>query len=124
MGCVADLGTPPCGLAPALQVPALGNQQKQWGRSRLELGENLQLDRRVAHYPCSDVCVSACRCPAPGCEHAVEALVDLGAEPLDVACACGAAFCFQCKEEAHRPVRCPGRQAPSSLLCSFQQDSE
>ncbi len=45
------------------------------------------------------------RCPAPGCEHAVEVLVDLGAEPLDVSCACGAAFCFQCKEEAHRPVR-------------------
>ncbi|KAK9832545.1 hypothetical protein WJX81_007928 [Elliptochloris bilobata] len=45
-------------------------------------------------------------CPAPGCEHAVEALVDLGAEPLDIACVCGAAFCFQCKEEAHRPVDC------------------
>ena len=26
--------------------------------------------------------------------------------PLDVACKCGRAFCFQCKEEAHRPVRC------------------
>ena len=31
--------------------------------------------------------------------------MDLGSEPLDIACACGAAFCFQCKEEAHRPVR-------------------
>ena len=39
-----------------------------------------------------------------GCEHAVESNADLGAAPLDVACKCGSAFCFQCKEEAHRPV--------------------
>lgn len=26
-------------------------------------------------------------------------------EPMDVMCACGATFCFNCKEEAHRPVR-------------------
>ena len=45
-------------------------------------------------------------CPAPGCEHAAEATADLGSEPLDVACACGASFCFQCREEAHRPVDC------------------
>ena len=47
-------------------------------------------------------------CPAPGCEHAVEAAGAAGAggEALDVACACGAAFCFTCREEAHRPVDC------------------
>ena len=28
----------------------------------------------------------------------------MGNEPLDIACKCGAAFCFQCTEEAHRPV--------------------
>ena len=43
-------------------------------------------------------------CPAPGCEHAVECTADIGAEPLDVTCNCGATFCFTCKEEAHRPV--------------------
>ena len=45
-------------------------------------------------------------CPAPGCENAVECMKDLGPnEPLDVSCKCGAAFCFTCQEEAHRPVR-------------------
>ena len=43
-------------------------------------------------------------CPAPDCEFAVESYVDLQGEPLDVACTCGATFCFDCKEEAHRPV--------------------
>ena len=43
-------------------------------------------------------------CPAPDCEHAVECLVDVGEEPLDVTCSCGCSFCFTCKEEAHRPV--------------------
>lgn len=43
-------------------------------------------------------------CPAPDCQFAVESLVDLQAEPLDVACNCGSTFCFTCKEEAHRPV--------------------
>ena len=44
-------------------------------------------------------------CPAPGCDNAVECLVDLGREPMDVACKCGSSFCFQCHQEAHRPVR-------------------
>ena len=43
-------------------------------------------------------------CPAPDCEFAVESYVGLQGEPLDVACTCGATFCFSCKEEAHRPV--------------------
>ena len=46
-------------------------------------------------------------CPSPGCEHAVEARAEVGADPMDVTCRCGATFCFQCKEEAHRPVRGP-----------------
>ena len=65
--------------------------------------------------PCAPECKRLCGvclrqnrqmawCPSPGCEHAVEALADVGADPLDVACRCGATFCFQCKEEAHRPV--------------------
>ena len=27
-------------------------------------------------------------------------------EPMDVFCRCGAAWCFSCAEEAHRPVDC------------------
>lgn len=39
------------------------------------------------------------------CENAVECCVDRAPdEPMDVMCACGATFCFNCKEEAHRPV--------------------
>ena len=34
----------------------------------------------------------------------MEVKADVGGEPMDVACKCGAAFCFQCTEEAHRPV--------------------
>ena len=44
-------------------------------------------------------------CPSPGCEHAVEARAEVGSDPMDITCRCGATFCFQCKEEAHRPVR-------------------
>ncbi len=45
-------------------------------------------------------------CTAPGCTNAAEALVEAPREPLDVHCSCGNAFCFTCKEEAHRPVDC------------------
>ncbi|GAX74338.1 hypothetical protein CEUSTIGMA_g1787.t1 [Chlamydomonas eustigma] len=46
-------------------------------------------------------------CPGKGCESTVECLVDRAAdEPLDVLCNCSTAFCFSCKEEAHRPVSC------------------
>lgn len=45
------------------------------------------------------------RCVGKGCEAAVECCVDrMADEPLDVICTCGASFCFNCKEEAHRPV--------------------
>ena len=43
-----------------------------------------------------------------GCENAVEV-------KADVACKCGAAFCFQCTEEAHRPVS--RRTLPDCLSC-------
>jgi ariadne-1 len=55
-------------------------------------------------------------CPSPGCEHAVEVRAEIGVDPLDISCKCGAAFCFQCKEEAHRPVRTITRAVPSVQL--------
>jgi ariadne-1 len=40
------------------------------------------------------------------CENAVECCIDRAPdEPLDVVCSgCDTTFCFNCKEEAHRPV--------------------
>ncbi|XP_023004376.1 probable E3 ubiquitin-protein ligase ARI8 isoform X1 [Cucurbita maxima] len=43
-------------------------------------------------------------CPAPGCEHAV--LFDAGNGNYDVSCFCSYGFCWNCTEEAHRPVDC------------------
>ncbi|KAI8566981.1 hypothetical protein RHMOL_Rhmol02G0085700 [Rhododendron molle] len=43
-------------------------------------------------------------CPAPGCEYAVEFVVGSGG--YDVACSCSYGFCWNCTEEAHRPVDC------------------
>ncbi|PNY10795.1 putative E3 ubiquitin-protein ligase ARI8-like protein [Trifolium pratense] len=43
-------------------------------------------------------------CPAPGCEHAVN--FDAGTENYDVSCLCSYSFCWNCTEEAHRPVDC------------------
>lgn len=45
-------------------------------------------------------------CTAPGCTNAAEALVERTGQPLDVDCTCGNSFCFNCSEEAHRPVDC------------------
>ena len=45
-------------------------------------------------------------CTAPNCTAAAEAIIDIPREALDVQCSCGNAFCFHCKEEAHRPVDC------------------
>lgn len=45
-------------------------------------------------------------CTAPNCTSAAEAVIDVPREALDVQCTCGNAFCFNCKEEAHRPVDC------------------
>ncbi|CAL5200088.1 unnamed protein product [Lathyrus oleraceus] len=43
-------------------------------------------------------------CPAPGCEHAVN--FDAGSGSYDVSCLCSYSFCWNCTEEAHRPVDC------------------
>ncbi|KAJ9701435.1 hypothetical protein PVL29_006681 [Vitis rotundifolia] len=43
-------------------------------------------------------------CPAPGCEYAVEFVAGSGS--YDVACQCSYGFCWNCTEEAHRPVDC------------------
>ncbi|KAK4768614.1 hypothetical protein SAY87_003755 [Trapa incisa] len=43
-------------------------------------------------------------CPAPGCEYAVEFAG--GGEGYDVSCLCSFHFCWNCTEEAHRPVDC------------------
>ncbi|XP_042432006.1 probable E3 ubiquitin-protein ligase ARI8 [Zingiber officinale] len=43
-------------------------------------------------------------CPAPGCEFAVEYVIGCGT--YDVCCNCSYGFCWNCTEEAHRPVDC------------------
>lgn len=43
-------------------------------------------------------------CPAPGCEYAVDFVV--GSGNYDVNCRCSYSFCWNCTEEAHRPVDC------------------
>ncbi|CAL9213873.1 unnamed protein product [Arabidopsis halleri] len=43
-------------------------------------------------------------CPAPGCEHAIDFAA--GTESYDVSCLCSHSFCWNCTEEAHRPVDC------------------
>ncbi|CAN6883714.1 unnamed protein product [Brassica oleracea] len=43
-------------------------------------------------------------CPAPGCENAIEFAA--GTSNYDVSCSCSRSFCWNCTEEAHRPVDC------------------
>ncbi|XP_041024456.1 probable E3 ubiquitin-protein ligase ARI7 [Juglans microcarpa x Juglans regia] len=43
-------------------------------------------------------------CPAPGCEYAVD--FEAGDGNYDVNCLCSYGFCWNCTEEAHRPVDC------------------
>ncbi|KAI3880485.1 hypothetical protein MKX03_001693 [Papaver bracteatum] len=43
-------------------------------------------------------------CPAPGCEFAIE--FDTGSSSYDVVCGCGHSFCWNCLDDAHRPVDC------------------
>ncbi|KAJ6768238.1 RBR-TYPE E3 UBIQUITIN TRANSFERASE [Salix koriyanagi] len=43
-------------------------------------------------------------CPAPGCDYAVDFIVGSGS--YDVVCRCAFSFCWNCTEEAHRPVDC------------------
>ncbi|KAI3866543.1 hypothetical protein MKW92_019270, partial [Papaver armeniacum] len=44
------------------------------------------------------------QCPSPGCEFAVEFVP--GSSSYDVVCHCGHNFCWNCVEDAHRPVDC------------------
>lgn len=43
-------------------------------------------------------------CPGPGCDSAVEYAA--GSGNYDVTCSCSYRFCWNCAEEAHRPVNC------------------
>ncbi|XP_038990890.1 probable E3 ubiquitin-protein ligase ARI8 isoform X2 [Hibiscus syriacus] len=43
-------------------------------------------------------------CPAPGCDYAVDFI--FGSGNYDVTCHCSYSFCWNCSEEAHRPVDC------------------
>lgn len=43
-------------------------------------------------------------CPAPGCEFAIDFVMGCG--NYDVSCDCSHSFCWNCTEEAHRPVDC------------------
>lgn len=43
-------------------------------------------------------------CPAPGCDYAVDFTFSSG--NYDVSCRCSYSFCWNCTEEAHRPVDC------------------
>ncbi|KAG8380336.1 hypothetical protein BUALT_Bualt06G0005000 [Buddleja alternifolia] len=43
-------------------------------------------------------------CPAPGCDYAVDFIV--GGGSYDITCRCSHSFCWNCVEEAHRPVDC------------------
>ncbi|GLT40928.1 hypothetical protein SLA2020_150240 [Shorea laevis] len=43
-------------------------------------------------------------CPAPGCDYAVDFI--MGSGNYDVTCRCSYGFCWNCTEEAHRPVDC------------------
>ncbi|XP_026431649.1 probable E3 ubiquitin-protein ligase ARI8 [Papaver somniferum] len=43
-------------------------------------------------------------CPGPGCECAIEFVA--GSSNYDVVCRCGHRFCWNCVQDAHRPVDC------------------
>ncbi|KAI3910270.1 hypothetical protein MKX01_030096 [Papaver californicum] len=43
-------------------------------------------------------------CPGPGCEFAIEFV--MGSSSYDVVCRCGHGFCWNCVDDAHRPVDC------------------
>ncbi|BBN00641.1 ariadne-1 [Marchantia polymorpha subsp. ruderalis] len=45
-------------------------------------------------------------CPAPGCEYAVLGFVPGVGASYDIVCKCSFNFCWNCLEEAHRPVDC------------------
>ncbi|KAM7279084.1 hypothetical protein ACFE04_006218 [Oxalis oulophora] len=46
------------------------------------------------------------QCPAPDCEFVIQYIGSGDRENSDVACTCTYRFCFDCREEAHRPADC------------------
>lgn len=69
--------------------------------------------RKVPHEktPCIDApCLRPAHAFRPrraaDCQNAVLSLSDRLGVAQDIFCRCGSAFCFNCKEEAHRPVDC------------------
>ncbi|WZY81638.1 probable E3 ubiquitin-protein ligase ARI11 [Brassica napus] len=45
-------------------------------------------------------------CPSPGCEYAIDFASGSRSEHYDVSCLCSYEFCWNCGEDAHRPVDC------------------
>ncbi|ESQ51856.1 hypothetical protein EUTSA_v10017564mg, partial [Eutrema salsugineum] len=45
-------------------------------------------------------------CPSRGCEYAIDFGSRSGSEDYDVSCLCSFEFCWNCSEDAHRPVDC------------------
>ncbi|CAH8330975.1 unnamed protein product [Eruca vesicaria subsp. sativa] len=45
-------------------------------------------------------------CRSPGCEYAINFESGSGSEHYDVSCLCSYEFCWNCGEDAHRPVDC------------------
>ncbi|CAH2073008.1 unnamed protein product [Thlaspi arvense] len=45
-------------------------------------------------------------CPAPGCELAIDFSAEGTRSSNDVYCSCSHSFCWNCSEDAHRPVDC------------------
>ncbi|KAK4375708.1 hypothetical protein RND71_006385 [Anisodus tanguticus] len=69
-------------------------------------------DKKIKARPCIELNLKGLMCfspetkwcPAPGCDSAIE--YDLGSGSYDVTCCCSFSFCWNCTEEAHRPVDC------------------
>ncbi|GFY82663.1 RING/U-box superfamily protein [Actinidia rufa] len=66
--------------------------------------DNIFRESETKSFPCDPKGHVTKWCPAPGCEYAVEFVVGSGV--YDVACLCSYGFCWNCTEEAHRPVDC------------------
>lgn len=45
-------------------------------------------------------------CPSPGCVYAIDFGTRYGTKNYDVTCLCSYEFCWNCSEDAHRPVNC------------------
>lgn len=73
------------------------------------LANSIHVQGRDTSWWWHHVCVSGLWSTGANCENAVECCVDRAPDdPMDVMCGCGATFCFNCKEEAHRPVSLGG----------------